>query len=101
MKTRTDTPPINESTPDVHHLGRYGRIFLLALSLINLGLGIVFYTSPGAVIPHWPWPVKELATRFLGAIFLAISFVLWFRIPPRLWLCAYTPLSRTVALMPG
>src|SRR5213080_476060 len=85
MKTRTDTTPINDSTPDVHHLGRYGRIFLLALSLINLGLGIVFYTSPGAVISYWPWPVKELATRFLGAIFLAISLGCWSAIQARLW----------------
>ncbi len=85
MKTRTDTTPINTSTSDIFHLGRYGRIFLLALSLINLGLGIVFYTSPGAVIPYWPWPVKELATRFLGAIFLAISLGCWSAIQAKLW----------------
>ena len=85
MKTRTDTPPINTSAPDVFRLGGYGRIFLLALSLINLALGIVFYISPGAVIPYWPWPVKELATRFLGAIFLAISLGCWSAIQAKLW----------------
>ncbi|TMI34351.1 hypothetical protein E6H25_07445 [Candidatus Bathyarchaeota archaeon] len=85
MKTRTDTTPINTSAPDIFHLGGYGRIFLLALSLINLILGIVFYISPGAVIPYWPWPVKELATRFLGAIFLAISLGCWSAIQAKLW----------------
>src|SRR5438094_9670279 len=85
MKTRTDTTAINKSTPVVHQLGRNGRIFLLALSLINLGLGIVFYISPGAVISYWPWPVKELATRFLGAIFLAISLGCCSAIQARLW----------------
>src|SRR5207249_11396391 len=85
MKSITDTTPITESTRDVHHLGRYGRTFLLALSLINLGLGIVFYLSPGAVISYWPWPVKELATRFLGAIFLAISLGCWSAIQAKVW----------------
>src|SRR5438093_11444219 len=85
MKTRTDTTPINTSTSDIFHLGGYGRIFLLALSLINLILGIVFYISPGAVIPYWPWPVKELAARFLGAIFLAISLGCWSAIQAKLW----------------
>ena len=66
-------------------LGQYSRIFLLTLSGINLGLGLIFYFSPGTVISYWPWPVKELATRFLGAIFLAISLGCWSAIQAKLW----------------
>ena len=66
-------------------LGQLSRIFLLTLSGINLGLGLVFYFSPGAVISYWPWPVKELAARFLGAIFLAISLGCWSAIQANLW----------------
>src|SRR5881392_3009691 len=66
-------------------LGQYSRIFLLTLSGINLGLGLIFYFSPGTVISYWPWPVKELATRFLGAIFLAISLGCWSAIQAKVW----------------
>src|SRR5207247_5452398 len=66
-------------------LGQYFRIFLLTLSGINLALGLIFYISPGTVISYWPWPVKELATRFLGAIFLAISLGCWSAIQAKLW----------------
>ena len=66
-------------------LGQYSRIFLLTLSGINLALGLIFYISPGTVISYWPWPVKELATRFLGAIFLAISLGCWSAIQAKVW----------------
>src|SRR5207247_1498254 len=66
-------------------LGQYFRIFLLTLSGINLALGLIFYISPGTVISYWPWPVKELATRFLGAIFLAISLGCWSAIQAKVW----------------
>jgi hypothetical protein len=52
-------------------------MFLLLLSGINLALGLVFYVDPSFAISYWPWPVKELAVRFLGAIFLAIAFGCW------------------------
>src|SRR5689334_18712206 len=77
--TAVDTPNRNLL------LAEYGRTFLLALSLINLVLGIVFYIFPDTVISYWPWPVKELATRFLGAIFLAISLGCWSAIQAKLW----------------
>src|SRR5947207_13792942 len=66
-------------------LGHYSRILLLTLSGINLALGLIFYISPGTVISYWHWPVKELATRFLGAIFLAISLGCWSAIQAKLW----------------
>ncbi len=77
------SPPPNTSSPDT--IPRYAGVFLLTLSLTNLGLGIVFYISPGIVIPYWPWPVKELAVRFLGAIFLAISLGCWSAVQARTW----------------
>ena len=46
---------------------------MLSLSSANLVLGLLFYVAPGVVVPYWPWPVKELAVRFLGAIFFAIA----------------------------
>jgi len=61
------------------------RAFLLLLSIINLGLGLLFYIAPSSVVSYWPWPVKELAVRFLGAIFLAISLGCWSAIQARLW----------------
>ncbi len=61
------------------------RAFLLLLSMINLGLGLMFYIAPASVIPYWPWPVKELAVRFIGAIFLAISLGCWSAIQAKLW----------------
>src|ERR1700747_907032 len=53
--------------------------------MINLGLGVLFYVAPSSVISYWPWPVKELAVRFLGAIFLAISLGCWSAIQAKLW----------------
>ncbi len=53
------------------------RLFLLFLSEICLVLGGLFYVNPGISISLWPWPVKLLAVRFLGAIFLAIAFGCW------------------------
>src|SRR5215471_3287458 len=58
-------------------LGRYSRFFLLVLSEINLLLGALFFVDPTQSIPLWPWGVKELAVRFLGATFLAIAFGCW------------------------
>jgi hypothetical protein len=66
-------------------LRKYSRAFLLALSVINLGLGLLFYIDPSPVISWWPWPVKVLAVRFLGAIFLAISFGCWSAVQAKLW----------------
>src|SRR5262245_2952473 len=58
-------------------LGRYPRLFLLILSEINLLLGALFFVDPTQSIGLWPWQVKELAVRFLGAIFLAIALGCW------------------------
>ena len=66
-------------------LTRYSRTFLLLLSGINLVLGLLFYIDPPFVIPYWPWPVKELAVRFLGAIFLAIAFGCWSAVQAGQW----------------
>ncbi len=66
-------------------LGRNSRLFLLDLSLINLNLGAIFFLHPSLVISLWPWPVKELAVRFLGAIFLAITFGCWSALRAKLW----------------
>jgi hypothetical protein len=66
-------------------LDRYSRTFLLVLSGSNLVLGVIFYIVPSSVIPSWPWPVKELAVRFLGAIFLAIAFGCWSAVHAELW----------------
>jgi len=66
-------------------LDRYSRTFLLLLSGINLVLGVIFYIVPSSVIPNWPWPVKDLAVRFLGAIFLAIAFGCWSAVHAELW----------------
>jgi hypothetical protein len=63
----------------------YAKDFLLLLAIINLGLGLLFYIAPATVVPYWSWPVKELAVRFLGAIFLAISLGCWSAIQARLW----------------
>lgn len=61
------------------------RIFLSSLSIANLALGALFYAAPTWVIPYWPWPVKELAVRFLGAIFLAIAQGCWSAIQAKAW----------------
>jgi len=66
-------------------LNRYYRSFLLLLSGVNLVLGLIFYIYPPFVIPYWPWPVKELAVRFLGAIFLAIAFGCWSAVHAERW----------------
>ena len=66
-------------------LGRYSVAFLTLLAATSLGLGLVFYIVPSIMIVYWPWPVKELAVRFLGAIFLAISLGCWSAIKARLW----------------
>ena len=66
-------------------LGRNARLFLLDLSAINLILGAIFFIYPSQVIGLWPWPVKELAVRFIGAIFLAITFGCWSALRARLW----------------
>ncbi len=66
-------------------LGRYARLFLLFLSEINVVMGALFYLYPSLVIVYWPWPVKALAVRFLGAIFLAIAFGCWSALRARIW----------------
>jgi hypothetical protein len=75
----------NTSTSNRVLLGRLSRTFLLLLSGINLVLGVIFYIVPSSVIPNWPWPVKELAVRFLGAILLAIAFGCWSAVHAGLW----------------
>ncbi len=66
-------------------LGRNSRLFLLDLSLVNMILGVIFYLHPSFVIGLWPWQVKELAVRFLGAIFLAITVGCWSALRAKLW----------------
>ncbi len=66
-------------------LDQYSRTFLLLLSGINLVLGLIFYTYPAFIISYWPWPVKELVVRFLGAIFLAIAFGCWSAVHAEKW----------------
>ena len=66
-------------------LDRHSRHFLLLLSGISLALGLIFYADPLFVIPYWPWPVKELAVRFIGAIFLAIAFGCWSAVRAEKW----------------
>jgi hypothetical protein len=66
-------------------LDQYSRTFLLILSGINLVLGLIFYIYPALIISYWPWPVKELAVRFMGAIFLAIAFGCWTAVRAEKW----------------
>ena len=66
-------------------LGSKSRLFLQALSLVSLTLGVAFYLLPANLIPYWPWPVKELSVRFLGAIFLAIGLGCWSAVQARAW----------------
>src|SRR6266852_7894284 len=66
-------------------IGRYSRLFLLVLSEVNLLLGTVFFVYPKLVIGLWPWAVKELAVRFLGAIFLAITLGCWSALRAKGW----------------
>ena len=77
MTTRKPASTTNPSKSNHILLNSYSRTFLFLLSGVNLVLGLIFYTYPPFVIPYWPWPVKELAVRFLGAIFLAIAFGCW------------------------
>jgi hypothetical protein len=66
-------------------LGKYPSLFLLFLSAINLTLGLLFYFVPVTFVAYWPWPVKALAVRFLGAIFLAISLGCGSALRAKLW----------------
>ncbi len=66
-------------------LGRAARLFLLFLSEINLVMGTLFFAYPNLVIGLWPWPVKALAVRFIGAIFLAIAFGCWSALRAKIW----------------
>jgi hypothetical protein len=66
-------------------LGREARLFLLFLSEINLVTGAMFFVYPNLVIDLWPWPVKALAIRFIGAIFLAITFGCWSALRAKIW----------------
>jgi len=66
-------------------LGRDARLFLLFLSEINLVMGTLFFVYPNLVISLWPWAVKSLAVRFIGAIFLAIAFGCWSALRARIW----------------
>ncbi len=85
MTTREPASTINPSKSNDILLDKYSRAFLLLLSGINLALGLVFYIYPPFVISYWPWPVKELSVRFLGAIFLAIAFGCWSAVHAELW----------------
>jgi hypothetical protein len=66
-------------------LGREARLFLLFLSEINLVMGALFFVYPSLVINLWPWSVKALAVRFMGAIFLAIAFGCWSALRAKIW----------------
>ncbi len=66
-------------------MGRKSRLFLLLLSEINLILGALFYVQPDTAASLWPWPVKTLAVRFLGAIFLAITLGCWSALRVKVW----------------
>src|SRR3989442_15888664 len=66
-------------------VGRAARLFLLFLSEINLVMGALFFAYPNLVIDFWPWPVKALAVRFIGAIFLAIAFGCWSALRAKIW----------------
>src|SRR5256714_10166769 len=85
MTTREPASTISPSKSNGVILDRYSRTFLLLLSGINLALGLIFYIYPPFVISYWPWPVKELAVRFLGAIFLAIAFGCWSAVHAEKW----------------
>jgi len=85
MTTREPSSTVSPSKSNGLLLDRYSRTFLLLLSGINLALGLIFYIYPPFVISYWPWPVKELAVRFLGAIFLAIAFGCWSAVHAEQW----------------
>ena len=85
MTMREPASTANPSNSNGLLLNRYSRTFLLLLSGINVALGLIFYIYPPFVISYWPWPVKELAVRFLGAIFLAIAFGCWSAVHAERW----------------
>src|SRR5260370_21328116 len=85
MAMREPAPTTKRSKSNDVLLNRYSRTFLLLLSGINLVLGLIFYIYPPFVISYWPWPMKELAVRFLGAIFLAIAFGCWSAVHAERW----------------
>src|SRR2546428_10314851 len=85
MTAREPASTTNPSKSNDILLNRYSRTFLLILSGVNLVLGLIFYIYPPFVISYWPWPVKELAVRFLGAIFLAIAFGCWSAVHAEQW----------------
>jgi hypothetical protein len=85
MTTSEPASTANPSESNGLVLDRYSRTFLLLLSGVNLVLGLIFYIYPPFVIPYWPWPVKELAVRFFGAIFLAIAFGCWSAVHAERW----------------
>src|SRR5205809_7728869 len=85
MTTTDPASTINPSKSSDLLLNRYSRAFLLFLSGVNLVLGLIFYIYPPFVISYWLWPVKELAVRFLGAIFLAIAFGCWSAVHAEQW----------------
>jgi hypothetical protein len=76
---------MNSAQTDTMGSATYNKPFLTTLAVVNLILGLVFYVIPGPVITSWPWPVKELAVRFLGAIFLAIAQGCWSAIQAKTW----------------
>src|SRR5438445_11095358 len=85
MTAREPASTKSPSKSNVVLLDRYARTFLLSLSGISLVLGLIFYADPSFIISYWPWPVKELAVRFLGAIFLAIAFGCWSAVHAEQW----------------
>jgi len=66
-------------------VGKNSRLFLLILSEINLILGALFFVQPDVAIGLWPWPLKALAVRLLGATFLAITFGCWSALRAKVW----------------
>lgn len=48
-------------------------------------MGALFFVYPNLVSDLWPWPVKTLAVRFIGAIFLAIAFGCWSALRAKIW----------------
>ncbi len=66
-------------------VGTNSRFFLLVLSEVNLVLGALFFVQPEIAAGLWPWPVKALAVRFLGATFLAIALGCWSARHAKVW----------------
>src|SRR5437660_4836946 len=85
MTNREPASTINPPKSNDILLDKYSRTFLLLLSGINLALGLIFSSYPPFAISYWPWPVKELAVRFLGPIFLAIAFGCWSAVHAEQW----------------